>query len=811
MAFDLVAAGGYGTGKLGDVTDPVGHINTVAKITGIEVYPNGNPTYDYSGTVGSNNWSGGVPVDGSDENATLGISRISLSILDEGIYGGFAVGDEILFQVAGYSGADSDDGKALTVDVSSSGGESSGGESSSDESSSDEKHKVGFFSIATIIAVGQKHDTGWQYVIVDKDLTELKNAYVGAYTFATSIPHFRNLTLNEGCYLSPLGDDGSGSGQGLKGGFILAFKCSGTLTLNGGHIDLRNKGFPVDMTAYRPLFAHEANGTLDTEKYSGWENSQLKDRFKINCGDGAAFICVKKLVVANSASRIGNPNTTGVQFCRGSANSRAVTPDNATNIGGSTILIAAGTIEDFSPKIIAKYRDSTADAGKGLAACYIASNTILRNDEGLYAYDNISNNNRVTQLGIHSFGDGSSGSFAATSQVNNYASVTAVDETGQVFTVANKTSNGTAPFAIGALVMLHCSAKYGVTRQYHGRFFLAHILGINDNEITLDTAASGYQKNVDDYVIQLITIPQFVNFTLATEYTAVPKFNGAQGGIFAIAVSDTCDLTGGQINVEGKGGAQRYGSAGIRFIGNAQDRNKLPIGEGHGSVFILAKNLKMNANTRIGATYSGAEFGGEGGYTFTTQRAISPTTGHTGGYRGIGLDYFSDSGISYSFRQALGGSGDNPPVTYHTGGYGSNGTHNLSAYVVAEYYTPKVGLQGAHIMIIADTITGFNMAAISTGGSGGGTNTGSYHDSHLPGFDGGAGYGGGGAVQRNYGEPLQRSPGAGGGYNGGGSGNGDGDIDSSDTGHYYEGGGSSGWAYIFCNHVSQQNTTDIVL
>lgn len=81
-------------------------------------------------------------------------------------------------------------------------------------------------------------------------------------------------------------------------------------------------------------------------------------------------------------------------------------------------------------------------------------------------------------------------------------------------------------------------------------------------------------------------------------------------------------------------------------------------------------------------------------------------------------------------------------------------------------------------MIIADTITGFNQAAISTGGRG-----------SLGGYYSGAGYGGTG------------SAGAGG-YNGGGSGGLGGVVEG--------GGGSSGWAFIYCNKAVNQDITDTV-
>lgn len=730
MAFDLVAAGGYGSGKLGDVTDPVGIINTTAII--------------------------------DTEQSIAAPALIDKQI---GIYGDFAAGDDILISVAGMSDNEAD-------------------------------VEQGLWCIASISSIEDGYFTMNPYIYDEGDAWNKiwvlsRNPPDNLQITVTSIPHFRNLTLNQGCMLTP------------RAGFPLAFKCSGTLTLNGGHIDLRNKGTIV--TNARPLTAQEQNGTKDTDKYSGWENSQTKDNFILNVGDGAAFIIAKTLNVANSASRIGNPTFTGVQFCRGASDSPNL-PANATNVGGSTILIAAETIANFAPDIIAKYRDATATAGIGVARCYIASNTLLRNDEGLYAYDCISNPQRLADMNITSFGDGSSGNSALSAQINNYALVTAVDETKQVLTVSGMTTVGSEPFALGRLVMVHFTHKTNSYTINSGKFILAKILGINDADITLDTAV--LDISLDNYYCQIITVPQFENYTLAETNSATPAFKNGKGGIFAIAVNDTCDLSGGIINVMEKGGGKAYGRGGLAAIGNAQDAAKLPIGQGHGSVFILAKNLTMNSNTRIGATYSGAKtsrdtFAGRGGGLH--ERKDIPDGGGYGGLNGNQNTTAEATEIAYNYYyggRGWGGAGglgstyaSDSEDRRSTGGYGSNGyataTYSDNGLVATDY-----GMQGAHVMIIANTITGFNQAAISTGGEGApkpqtGNNC-------SPGSSGSAGYGGGGTSFYNSINDRDFA-GGGGGYNGGGGGN------------YSSGGGGSGWAFIYCNNVVNQDTTDTVL
>ena len=75
MAFDLVAAGGYGSGELGDVTDPKTPINSVAYLD------------DWSGT------------------------SAEINVLAVGIDGGFKADGEVLFYIGSIS--DIDDGNEV--------------------------------------------------------------------------------------------------------------------------------------------------------------------------------------------------------------------------------------------------------------------------------------------------------------------------------------------------------------------------------------------------------------------------------------------------------------------------------------------------------------------------------------------------------------------------------------------------------------------------------------------------------------------------------------------------------------------------
>ena len=302
------------------------------------------------------------------------------------------------------------------------------------------------------------------------------------------------------------------------------------------------------------------------------------------------------------------------------------------------------------------------------------------------AYDIISNPSRLSaKMNIKNYGDGSANDIKdIKTQVNNYATITAIN--GKTVTYKNKTTEGLAPIAAGALVMIHFNHKSATYTVDSGRFILAKVVSDTSSQLTLDTAPPSI--SVTNYAAQVVSIPQANNFTLGTSSASVvnnatPKFDGAQGGIFAIAVKGTCDLSYGRIDVMDKGGGNAYGRAGLAYIGNAQDCDKLPIGQGHGSVFILAQNITMTTSTRIGHTSSG---------------------GGTYGYRGS--DATTDAGFRYG-SGAAGGTG----VDY-AGGYGGNGTCVNTTSDSARQQT----YQGAHIMIVANQIAGFSLYPVCTGG-----------------------------------------------------------------------------------------------
>lgn len=668
MAFDIIAARGYGSAEQGDASNPQ-TINQFAAVS----------------AVGSNS----ITVDDATN---------------------FPAGTEILLHIAGA------------------------------KTSSALASNLGRYKFAKVMSVSGN--------VLTLSAEPLSLSTADYFYQAVSVPHYKTLTISE--TISP-----PAFNNGVGG--ILVFKAQ-RLNMSGA-INLVDKGLTAD--SQRPLTTQEDGGTLDTQQLSGYENHDASTNLTLQKGDGACLIIAKRMDCTSSA-RIGDPNGKGIARCRGAADSLARN-SNYTNVGGSSILIVADTLSSFSPNLISKYRANSLTAGKGLCRAYIATESQIPCDEGLYSYDIISKPERLAkETLIDGCGDGSDGVCnTPSSQQNNYAAVTSITNSGKTFNLTNVTTAGFAKFKKDALIMIQAQSNNPNQFAQVGRFFLSKCLSVTTTSgkvtaITLERSIdelniSGF--DTINYSFQAITIPQYSSFSGSNKTT--PKFENKRGGIFAIAVNGTCDLRGKTIGVEGKGGSS-YSPA---YTSNARMKNRLPIGHGHGSVFILAKNLKMDTSTRIGATYSGNAYGG------------ASETHAGGGYRGE------------SFNSTAGGSGYGGGV----GEYGHNGGFCSNAVDWGLY---RGGRQGASIFIVAETIDGLCLDALSTGGEGG--KDAKRRDRTLPvaGSSGGCGYGGGGATFK---EPynntyiINNEAGAGG-VHGGGAGDGN-----------YSGGGSAGFCFVYSN------------
>lgn len=537
-------------------------------------------------------------------------------------------------------------------------------------------------------------------------------------------------------------------------GGIVIFKDDKKFYLGNVNIDLTDKGIPVASKNLRPWLAQENQGKLDTDLYAGWENGATSERFMLNSGDGAAFIVAKDFDFGNAATRIGNLNSKGVLNCRGAVDS-ANKPSGVTNVGGSTILLVSTygrTIGNYGrEKIFSKYRSTSSAEGQGLArACFISpASAGAIDDQGCVSIDALdvpnapANNFNIKNFGSGELQDISNPTFC----INNYARITDISSDRKQLTYTAKTTNGLAQIQSGALVMVvatSTSSDAEICRQEHGKMTFAKVLSVTSTKITLDTAIPAAD---DSTSWQIISIPQFRNFTLSTTYNLTPSYTEQKvgdkifgyGGVCALACTGTCNLANGQLIVKqnGKAGLINYGQK----VPNSNLTIRFPPTGGVGSIFILANVLTLNTSTRIGSSFTGNKLGG-------LDNTNVSTTG--GGWKAPDKDGYS------------GGNGNS-----------ATNTESIDGRTFQNFASSFSQNMGANVLIIADTINNLNVAAISTGGCG-------YNN---PNANGGCGYGGADI--------------AGGGYHGGGGGT--------------HGGGCAGNAFIFCNTSNNQNTLGIVV
>lgn len=633
---------------------------------------------------------------------------------------------------------------------------------------------------------------------------------------AVTVPHFKTVTLPAGTSISCTAYTDEN-----KYGGVVVFKCSEDLDFQGGHINLTDKGIPAAASSLywsHGLVRNEDPTTTFKRVSAGWENYRTAKHLTLNCTDGAALI-IAKAMDCNSDSRIGRVSGTG--------EARKRKAGSNGNLGGSSILIAAETITNWTPAIIAKYPISAKrDYNRGQARCYIATESWLPTDEGLYALDRISTPDRMARIfNLDGFGKGTTprnNNF--TGQLNSYVKVTNINAAGNVFAIDDNhwDNNGLAKFEKGTLILIHATTKdsNGFVKE-NGRCMFSRILKYANSHITLDnndTFAFLQSKiNLSKYFIQIIAVPEFSSWEQKVMNMGTPKFNSNYGGgIAVVAVNGTCNLEGGGILVEKKGNeGAPYGKTGLDYIGNAQMAERLPLGEGHGSVLILAKTLKMNSNTRIGASYSGRPLGG---INYDTSLKAGSKTDYKGTttYRTVTVDgdpqntdeqnWEAGKTTARSAKELIMGSTVNKNVEGRTGGGDSGGwSGELTSASTKTTYggygsnadtvsTKGTAAQGAHVLIIANRIEKFCIDAISTGGEGGNYASEAFQTNSAG--NGGASHGGAGCTSSNG---LRR--GGNGGFIGGGGG-------SMGT---FSGGGSGGFAFIYCNEFTEQDPHDISL
>ena len=145
---------------------------------------------------------------------------------------------------------------------------------------------------------------------------------------------------------------------------------------------------------------------------------------------------------------------------------------------------------------------------------------------------------------------------AATNVINDYAAVLATGACNTLIvddpTVLQAGDTVLMIQMKGATVDTSNTAAFGTILNYNnvGNYEYNEVLSISGNTVTLKYAIQR-PYNIPGGKVQLVTVPQFTNYTVTDTLTALP-WNGSKGGIVVFGVDNTLTLSG-PIDVTGKG------------------------------------------------------------------------------------------------------------------------------------------------------------------------------------------------------------------------------------------------------------------
>ena len=220
---------------------------------------------------------------------------------------------------------------------------------------------------------------------------------------------------------------------------------------------------------------------------------------------------------------------------------------------------------------------------------------------------------------IGGFGDGSYGDEAirmTSVQINTYALVQNIVN-DRTITIGARSNGKYGDFSAGDEVMLHLSLKRGTSEADLWKYAVRRITSISGSTVTLDRALSldedGFVLGsgiTDNYYLQVVSIPNYDNFTVESGASAVPlKWSTAHGGgILAFKAKTSCTLKGSLWAHQA--GPTRTDSLTMTHR-ELIDRFML---SSSGNVFAVCAALTSTEDARIGNEFPGDGKGGKHNY-----------------------------------------------------------------------------------------------------------------------------------------------------------------------------------------------------
>lgn len=656
MAFKLSDVGGYGTGALGDITNPSGQINSYANVT----------------AIATNQITIGTPINGIYEKFVVGSEiMLHVSAVASGTPDLSKLGKNVICKITAVSGS------VLTLSI----------DPVSMLSNSDLTNFI--VQVLTIPQFNTLTLSG----TIEPLAYSVANKYGGILAFKCKSA----LNFSSGAIVNT-----------TDKGIPIANKTLRPLTAQESEVF--NTGLSCGWENHitkRQLLLNAGNGIV-------WFAAKA---FNIADGNGSSIVSGSRTTNRIGGAVNYYKNTNSQIFkdrypyyqnqC--SSTSGKITPDSTIN-GGSTIFIVSDSMTCSTPNIASYFPDifckgRVATDGQGVGRLYIATNTPLPSDEYLFSQDCISDPIRLKSLGIKDFGTGILGDITNPSGcVNSYASISNVN--GKTLTISNPTIGIYDNFTPNTEVMFHISAcTTNSETDLLGKFFISKILSVSGSIITIADAIPYDSTQLSSYNCQLITIPQFGSLTLTSAYDKTLAWDATKkiGGMCVLKVKENFNNYAGGIELRNKGLPRGFYFQSNNIIPrpylvtqcSGKQSNYIPISQGGGATVVIAKKLTVNTNANLGNIgISGASYGG------APCPSSSALYGNIFGGNGVNRDGSVYCGSTY-YGICSGPSW----FTYTCEGYDGTKTTYTSG--------------GPSLFVVADEIVNFRQSVFSTGGEGG--------------------------------------------------------------------------------------------
>lgn len=226
---------------------------------------------------------------------------------------------------------------------------------------------------------------------------------------------------------------------------------------------------------------------------------------------------------------------------------------------------------------------------------------------------------------------------SGTQQINAYGMITSVADGTDVSVNTNQSLGIYGGFDRGHEVLIHVSAKKATGESELGKYALRRVINVRSNVLVLDKPITDEfmldNALLSNYHVQIITVPNFLNFTVNGGATVVPAQWDIKSGGGIIAFKCKQNLT-----LDGKLLSSGYmpGRSDSIPVSHSTLVNRFIIGGGGGVFIVVGNKCSASINSRIGAAHSGdlpAGDGGKGGALGTVVGSI-PYPGSVLGKKG---------------------------------------------------------------------------------------------------------------------------------------------------------------------------------